>query len=161
MVGSSPIESVKDLKGQTIAINAFGGAVDMAARSVLRKNGLNPTAMSRIIEAGSNAMEAMTRENKVQVSSFVAPFWSKAQKDGMGTTKLLLFAAKDDFIKAHRDVLVKLLSDYVHGIHVVNNPKNRPRVLKIIAELTDRLESAFADWALLPARTISTIRTGW
>jgi hypothetical protein len=73
----------------------------------------------------------------------------------------LLFAAKDEFIKAHRDVLVKVLSDYVHGIHVVNDFTNRPRVLKIIAELTGRLERTFANWALLPAWTISTIRTGW
>jgi sulfonate transport system substrate-binding protein len=160
VLDSSPIKSVKDLKGQTIAVNAFGGAIDMAARSVLTKNGLTPDRDVRIIEAGFGAMEAMTRENKVQVGSFLAPFWSKAekkggfrklfeQKDGMGTTEFLLFAANDNFIKAHRDVLVKFLADYVRGTNAVNDPKNRPRVLKIMAELTDQPESAFADWALL------------
>jgi sulfonate transport system substrate-binding protein len=163
VLDSSPIKSVKDLKGQTIAVNAIGGAVDMAARGVLQKNGLTPDRDVRIIEAGFGAMEAMTRENKVQVGSFLAPFWSKAQKtggirqlflqkDGMGTTQFLFFAAKDDFIKAHRDVLVKFLADYVHGIHVVNDPANRPRVLKIMAELTSRPEAAFAEWALLPGK---------
>src|SRR5665213_1734497 len=108
VVDSSPIKSVKDLKGQTIAVNAFGGAIDMAARSVLTKNGLTPDRDVRIIEAGFGAMEAMTKENKVQVGSFLAPFWSKAQKDGgfrqlflqkdgMGTTQFLLFAAKERF----------------------------------------------------------------
>jgi ABC-type nitrate/sulfonate/bicarbonate transport system substrate-binding protein len=67
-------------QGQTIAVNAFGGAVEMAAYSVLRKNGLTPDRDVRIIEARFGAMEAMTRENKVQVGSFLAPFWSKAQK---------------------------------------------------------------------------------
>ena len=81
VLDSSPIKSVKDLKGQTIAVNAVGGAVDMAARSVLQKNGLTPDRDVRIIEAGFGAMEAMTRENKVQVGSFLAPFWWKAQKD--------------------------------------------------------------------------------
>jgi sulfonate transport system substrate-binding protein len=163
VLASSPIKSVTDLKGQTIAVNAIGGAVDMAARGVLQKNGLTPDRDVRIIEAGFGAMEAMTRENKVQVGSFLAPFWSKAQKtggirqlflqkDGMGTTQFLFFAAKDDFIKAHRDVLVKFLADYVHGIHVVNDPANRPRVLKIMAELTSRPEAAFAEWALLPGK---------
>jgi len=163
VVDSSPIKSVKDLKGQTIAVNAFGGAIDMAARSVLTKNGLTPDRDVRIIEAGFGAMEAMTKENKVQVGSFLAPFWSKAQKDGgfrqlflqkdgMGTTQFLLFAAKEDFIKAHRDVLVNFLADYVHGTNVVEDAKNRPRVLKIMSELTDRPEAAFADWALLPGK---------
>jgi NitT/TauT family transport system substrate-binding protein len=163
VLDSSPIKSVKDLKGQTIAVNAIGGAVDMAARSVLRKNGLTPDRDVRIIEAGFGAMEAMTRENKIQVGSFLAPFWSKAekaggirelfmQKDGMGTTQFLFFAAKDDFIKQHRDMLVKFLSDYVHGINVVNDPANRPRVLKIMSELTSRPEAAFADWALLKGK---------
>ncbi|HZL32053.1 MAG TPA: ABC transporter substrate-binding protein [Pseudolabrys sp.] len=163
VVDSSPIKSIKDLKGQTIAVNALGGAIDMAARSALRKNGLTPDRDVRIIEAGFGAMEAMTRENKVQVGSFLAPFWSKAQKnggmralfhqkDGMGTTQFLLFAAKEDYIKAHRDVLVKFLADYVRGIHVVHDPANRPRVLKIMAELTSRPENSFSEWALLPGK---------
>ena len=165
VLASSPIKSVKDLKGQTIAVNAIGGAVDMAARSVLRKNGLTPDRDVRIIEAGFGAMEAMTKENKIQVGAFLAPFWWKAQKDGgfrqlfqqkdgMGTTQFLFFCAKEDFIKAHRDVLVKFLADYVHGIGVLHDPKNRPRVLQIMSELTSRPPAAFADWALLPGKDI-------
>ena len=165
VAANSPIKSVKDLKGQTIAVNAFGGAVDMAARSVLRKHGLTPDTDVRMIEAGFGAMEAMTKENKIQVGSFLAPFWWKAQKDGgyrqlfqqkdgMGTTEFLFFCAKQDFIKAHRDVLVKFLSDYVHGLGVVYDPKNRERVLNIMAELTGRPTSAFAEWTLLPGKDI-------
>ena len=165
VLASSPIKSVKDLKGQTIAVNAFGGAVDMAARSVLQKNGLTPDRDVRFIEAGFGAMEPMTKENKVQVGSFLAPFWWKAQKDGgfrqlfqqkdgMGTTQFLFFCAKEDFIKQHRDVLVKFLADYVHGIAVVHEPKNRERVLKIMAELSSRPAAAFAEWTLLPGKDI-------
>jgi len=160
---NSPIKSVKDLKGKTIAVNAIGGAVDMAARGVLRKNGLVPDTDVRIIEAGFGAMEAMTKADKVQVGAFLAPFWSKAlkdggfrplflQKDAMGTTQFLFFCAKEDFIAKHRDVLVKFLADYVHGIGVVHEAKNRDRVLKIMAELTSRPPEAFADWALLPGK---------
>ena len=141
----SPVKTVKDLKGKTIGVNAIGGAVDMAARGVLRKNGLTPDKDVRIIEASFGAMEAMTKADKIQVGAFLAPFWAKAQKDGggfrplfrqkdaMGTTQFLFFCAKADFIKAHRAVLVKFLADYVHGIGVVHDPKNRDRVLKIMA----------------------------
>jgi len=163
VTSDSPIKTVKDLKGQTIAVNAFGGAVDMAARGVLRKNGLTPDKDVRIIEASFGAMEAMTKANKVQVGSFLAPFWAKAEKDGgfrplfrqkdaMGTTQFLFFCAKESFIKAHRDVLVKFLADYVHGIGVVHDPKNREAALKIMSELTGRPAATFADWALLPGK---------
>jgi ABC-type nitrate/sulfonate/bicarbonate transport system substrate-binding protein len=165
VVASSPVKSVKDLKGKTIAVNAISGAADMAARSVLRQNGPTPDRDVRIIEAGFGAMEAMTKENKIQVGAFLAPFWWKAQKDGgfrqlfqqkdgMGTTQFLFFCAKDSFIKQHRDVLVKFLTDYVHGIGVVHDPKNRERVLKIMSELTGRPASAFAAWTLLPGKDI-------
>jgi ABC-type nitrate/sulfonate/bicarbonate transport system substrate-binding protein len=159
----SPVKTVKDLKGKTIGVNAIGGAVDMAARGVLRKNGLTPDTDVRMVEASFGAMEAMTKADKIQVGAFLAPFWSKAEKDGgfralfyqkdaMGTTQFLFFCAKDSFIKAHRDVLVKFLADYVHGIGVVQDPKNRERVLKIMSELTNRPPAAFADWALLPGK---------
>jgi ABC-type nitrate/sulfonate/bicarbonate transport system substrate-binding protein len=162
--GDSPIKTVKDLKGKTIAVNAIGGAVDMAARGVLEKNGLTPDKDVRIIEASFGAMEAMTKADKIQVGSFIAPFWAKAlkdkaglrplfhQKDAMGTTQFLFFCAKENFIKAHRAVLVKFLGDYVHGIGVVHDPKNRDRVLKIMSELTGRPAGAFASWALLPGK---------
>jgi len=160
----SPVKSVKDLKGKTIGVNAFGGAVDMAARGVLIKNGLTPDKDVRMIEASFGAMEAMTKADKIQVGAFLAPFWAKAlkdgggfrplfqQKDGMGTTQFLFFCAKESFIKAHRTELVKFLSDYVHGIGVVHDPKNRDRVVKIMSELTGRPAAAFADWALLPGK---------
>jgi len=160
----SSIKTVKDLKGKTIAVNAIGGAVDMAARGVLRKNGLTPDKDVRIIEASFGAMEAMTKADKIQVGSFIAPFWAKAlkdkaglrplfhQRDAMGTTQFLFFCAKRDFIKKHRDVLVKFLADYVHGIGVVENPKNRDRVVKIMSEVSGRPVSAFASWALLQGK---------
>jgi ABC-type nitrate/sulfonate/bicarbonate transport system substrate-binding protein len=72
----------------------------------------------------------------------------------MGTTQFLFFCAKKDFIKQHRDVLVKFLADYVHGIGVVHEPKNRERVLKIMADLSNRPASAFAEWTLLPGKDI-------
>jgi len=162
--GDSPIKTVKDLKGKTLAVNAIGGAVDMAARGVLQKNGLTPDKDVRIIEASFGAMESMTEAGKIQVGSFIAPFWAKAlkdkaglrplfhQRDAMGTTQFLFFCAKRDFIKKHRAVLVKFLADYVHGIGVVENPKNRDRVVKIMSELTGRPTGAFASWALLQGK---------
>ena len=159
----SPIHSVKDLKGKIIAVNAFGGAVDLAARSLLLKNGINPKTEATFIEANFANEEAMLREGKINVAGLVQPFWSYAQangkvrplftqKDGAGITQFLFFGARQDVIAAKRQVLVQFFEDYLRGIHFVVDPKNRERVLKVVAQLNQQPESKFADWALLEGK---------
>ncbi len=160
VLADSPIHSAKDLKGKTIAVNAFGGAVDLAARSVVLKNGLKPNSDVTFIEANFANEEAMLREGKIQVAGLVQPFWSYVQRngavrplftqrDGLGTTQFLFFGAKEDVIAAKRAVLVQYFEDYLRGIKFVLDPANRDRVLKVIAKLNKESEDKFADWALL------------
>src|SRR5262249_24600393 len=146
--------------GKTLAVNGFGGAVDTAARSVLMNHGLTPRSDVTLIETGFPTMEPMLREKKIDVAAFLAPFWAGAesrgnvrklfeQRDGLGTTQFLLYAGTEDLIKQHRDVLVKFFADYLRGLRAARDPKNRDRVLNIIAKLTLQPESAFASWALI------------
>jgi NitT/TauT family transport system substrate-binding protein len=159
----SPIKSLKDLKGATIAVNAFGGAVDLAARSLVLKQGLKPNTDVNFIEANFANEEAMLRENKIQVAGLVEPFWSYAeangqvrqlftQSDGLGTTEFLFFGARQDVIAAKRDLLVKFFADYINGIRYVTDPKNRDRVLQVVGELNNQPASKFAPWALLKGK---------
>src|SRR5258708_32426132 len=154
---------VKDLKGKVVAGNAFGGAVDLAARSMVLKNGLRPNGDAWLSEANCASEGAMPREGKIQVAGLVQPFWAFiqrngnvrplfTQKDGLGTTQFLFFAAKEDVIAAKRDLLVKYLEDYVQGVQFVLDPKNRDRVIKVIARLNKESEDKFVDWALLKDR---------
>lgn len=160
VLADSPIHSPKDLKGKVIAVNAFGGAVDLAARSLVLKNGLKPNSDVTFIEANFANEEAMLRENKIQVAGLVQPFWAFAQKsgnvrelftqrDGAGTTQFLFFAGRQDVIAAKRNLLVMFLEDYLTGMRFVLDPKNRDRVLKVVADLNKQPESKFVDWALL------------
>ena len=160
---SSPIKSVKDLKGATIAVNAFGGAVDLAARSLVIKNGLKPNTDVTFIEANFANEEAMLRENKIQVAGLVQPFWSYAegngnvrplftQRDGLGTTEFLFFGAREDVIAKKHDVLVKFLEDYVRGTRYVTDPAHRAQVLKVVADLNKQPVSKFEPWALLKGK---------
>ncbi len=158
-----PIHTIADLKGKIIADNGLGGAVDVAARSVLIKHHLRPDTDVTLIEGKFPAMEAMLKEHKIDVGSFPAAFWALAeahgglrqlflQRDGLGTTQFLFFATTKSVIAEHRAALVDFLEDYVRGIRYVINPAHRARVLKIIAELTKRPASDFAAWALLPGK---------
>jgi NitT/TauT family transport system substrate-binding protein len=155
---NSPIKSVKDLKGKVLAINGKGGAVDIAARMVLLRNGLKPGKDVTIVEARFGAMEAMLRQGKTDVSVLVAPFWARAnakggiralfsQKDGVGDTQFLLYAAKRDFVKKNRAVLVDWLEDYIRGTTWALDPKNRDAALDLTAKLTKRDRKAFTSWA--------------
>lgn len=154
----SPIKTVKDLKGKVLAINGKGGAVDMAARTVFLKNGLKPEMDVNIIEARFGAMEPMLRQGKIDVAVFVAPFWAKAQqkggvrplfyqRDGLGTTQFLLYAAKRDFVEKNRAALVDWMEDYIRGINWMLDAKNRDEAVRMAADYTKGKPEAFASWA--------------
>lgn len=153
----SPIKSVKDLSGKVLAINGKGGAVDMAARIVMLKAGLKPGLDVNIVEARFGAMESMVRQGKTDVAVFVAPFWAKAQakgglrplfyqRDGLGTTQFLLFAAKREWVAANRPVLVDWMEDYVRGINWLLDPKNRSKAIGMAAAYAKQKPERFS-WA--------------
>ena len=163
VLDASPIKSPKDLKGKTIAVNAFGGATDVAARLMVIKAGLVPDKDVRIIEASLGAMPAMVRAGKIDVGSFNAPTWAVAsakgdlrvlyqQADALGEQQFLLYAAKDEFIQKNRKALVAYYEDYLRGLKAALDPKNRERVLKVISELAASPVKNFEAWALLKGK---------
>ena len=167
----SPIKSVKDLKGKVLAINAKGGAVDMAARVVMLKNGLRPGLDVNIVEARFGAMEAMLRQGKTDVAVFLAPFWPKAQKaggvrvlfhqrDGLGTTQFLLYAAKRDFVEKNRAALVAWMEDYIRGVNWLLDPENRDAAIAKAAAYTKRKPEMFTSWAFLKGKDYHHSRDG-
>jgi NitT/TauT family transport system substrate-binding protein len=159
----SPIKTPKDLKGRTLAVNAFGGATDMAARTMIVKSGLVPDKDVRIIEASFGAMPTMVRQGRVDVAAFTAPNWVTAEKQGgirklftqaeaLGVQQFLLYAARTDFIEKNRTALVAYFEDYLRGLKAVLDPKNREQALKIVSELAGSPVATFADYALLEGK---------
>lgn len=158
VLDDSPIKEVKDLKGKVLAINGQGGAVDMAARIVMLKDGLKPGLDVNIVEARFGAMEAMLRQGKTDVAVLLAPFWAKAkaagglrplfyQRDGLGTTQFLLFAAKKDYVENNRAALVDWMEDYIRGTNWLLDPANREKALEMAAAYTKQKPERFASWA--------------
>ena len=158
----SPIQSVDDLNGKILSINRAGGAVDMAARVVMTKAGLKPGVDVNILEAGFSNQEAMLREGKTDVAVFIAPFWSRAQKtggirplfyqrDGLGDTQFLLYAAKKDFIAENREILVDVMEDYIRGVRWLTDEGNRDQALDMIAAWNKNDRSNYEAWSLIPS----------
>ena len=107
---------------------------------------MKPGVDVNILEAGFSNQEAMLREGKTDVAVFIAPFWSRAQKtggirplfyqrDGLGDTQFLLYAAKKDFIAENREILVDVMEDYIRGIRWLTDEANRDQALDMIAAL--------------------------
>ena len=159
----SPITKIEDLKGKTVAVNAFGGATDMAARVMMVQHGLTPDKDVRIIEGSFGAMPAMVRAGKIDVGSFPAPIWVNAEKagdirplfrqaDALGVQQFLLYAAKTDFIKANHKALVAYYEDYLRGLKAVLDPANREHALNVMSEVSGAPVKNFQDWALLKGK---------
>lgn len=156
----SPIKSVKDLKGKTIAVNAFGGAVDAAARSMVVKNGFTPGKDVNFVEGRFPAQEAMVRAGKVDVATFIAPFWDRARKkggirplftskDAIGNSQFLFWVVRKDFLAKNRAVLVDFFEDYIRAQRWFLKPENRKEALEMIARHEKKKVSRY-EWAIKP-----------
>jgi sulfonate transport system substrate-binding protein len=154
-----PIKSIADLKGKVIASNGLGGAIDVAMRKMLRDKGLEDKRDYQIVEVEFPAMPAMLGESKILLAGMVAPFSIEEKKaghvrtlftlaDSMGVAQTTLLAARTPFIDKNRAVLVDFFEDMQIGTRWLLDPKNRDKALAIIAGVTKKPASDFADWAL-------------
>lgn len=154
----SPIKTVEDLKGHSLAINAFGGALDMGARLMLKKHGLVPGRDVTIVEAKFPAMHAMLTSGKVDCAVFIAPFWYPAEKAGdvtplftmkqsLGDSQFLFWVATEQTLKKNHDALVDFFEDYLRARRWFLDPANRTEALAMMSKVAKRPVSKFS-WAL-------------
>ena len=147
VLADGPVKSVADLKGQVLATNAFGSAVDIAVRAMLRKANIDPKTGVTTIEAPFPSMKAMLLEKKAVLVPAVPPFSrdpelrGKAralfvQSDGVGVGALAFFAARKPFIDKNRAALVDFLEDYLRMVRWYTNPANAKEAAQIASNLT-------------------------
>jgi NitT/TauT family transport system substrate-binding protein len=158
----SPIKSVKDLKGKVIATNAAGSAVDIVARSMLRKNKLDDKKDVTIVEAAFPNMKAMLGEKKVDLIPGVIPFSLDpqlrsmtrvlfTQKDAVGRTQMIIWAAREDFLKKNRAAMVDFMEDALRAVRWWVDPKNHKEAVEIAARVSKRPAEAFDKWLFVKA----------
>ena len=152
-----PIKTVKDLKGKVIATNAAGSAVDIVARAMLRKNGLDDRKDVSIVEAAFPNMKAMLTEKKADLIPGVVPFSFNpelrgasrvlfTQKDAVGATQMIVWAARAEFIKKNRAVMIDFLEDSIRAVQWFLDPKNHKEATEIAARVSKRPAASFDKW---------------
>ena len=143
----SGINKVEDLKGKVIGTNGAGSAVDVAERAMLKKHGLEDKRDYTMLEGPLPAMPQMLLEKKVALAPAVLPFALNPklraggkilfyQRDALGLTQMIVFAARKPFIDAHRAAMVDFMEDMLRIVHWYLDPKNHDEVAKIASRIT-------------------------
>jgi len=153
----SPVKTIKDLKGKVLATNAAGSAVDIIMRAALRKNGVDDKKDVNVVEAAFPNMKAMLMSKKADVIPGVAPFsFDKelraasrvlfTQKEIVGRTQMILWAARADFLKKNRAAMVDFMEDAIRAAHWWTDPKNHKEACEIAARVSKRPAASFEGW---------------
>src|SRR4051794_17580556 len=143
----SPIQKVEDLKGKIIATNAAGSAVDIAARAMLKKHGLEDKRDYTIVEAPFPTMKAMLQEKKVDLAPYVLPFNFDPQlqqiarplfssKDAVGVSQFIIWAARKSFTDKNRAAMVDFMEDMLTIERWFMDPKNHAEAMQIASKVT-------------------------
>jgi sulfonate transport system substrate-binding protein len=150
-------KTVEDLKGKVLAVNAFGAAIDIGLRVMLKKHGLEANRDYTLVEAVFPTMKPELFEHKVDLISMVPPFAfdpelnQKArvlftQKDAMGPTQLLLLVARKGFIDKNRAALTDFLEDNIREIRWYLDPAHHDEAVKIVSAYDKLPPQIFASW---------------
>ena len=142
-----PVQKIEDMKGKVMAINAAGGAVDIAMRKMLRTKGLEVNRDFVQIEAPLPSMRAILADKKADMVPLVVPFSFDPElrkiakplflnSDVMGVTQLLFWTARKSFIDKNRASMVDFMEDTLRITSWFLDPKNHAEVIAIASRVT-------------------------
>jgi ABC-type nitrate/sulfonate/bicarbonate transport system substrate-binding protein len=143
----SGINKVEDLKGKIVGTNGGGSAVDVAARAMLKKHGMEDKRDYTLLEGPLPAMPAMLLEKKADLIPAVLPFALNPKlraegkvlftlADAMGPTQMIVWTARKSFIDKNRAAMVDFMEDMLRVVHFYLDPKNHDEAAQIASKIT-------------------------
>ena len=153
----SGINSVKDLEGKRIAVNALGSGVHAAAKKMLLGHGLNPGKNYQFVEVRFGAMLSSLQTKRIDMGFLVLPFNFMAERDGnykqlftmrdsMGEQETVLLIAKRDFVAKNRAAMVDFFADHIRMRRWAYDPDNRQAAAEILSKIMRRPAKNYASW---------------
>ena len=154
----SPIKTIDDLKGKTLATIGIGSGTDIAMRATLVKHKLEFQRDYTLVEARPPVVVPMLLDHKVDMIYNTVPFtylpdYIKnsrvlfTMRDGMGGAELSVWLARADFIQKHRAALVDLMEDMVRSYRWYADPANHQEAVAFLARATKQPAENLTDWA--------------
>lgn len=152
-----PIRKVEDLKGQVLASNAFGGAVDIGLRVMLKKHGLEDKRDVTIIEVQVPNMKATLAERKAALIAPLPPFTRDpelrqisrilfTQRDALGVAQTIILTARSGFLEKNRPAAVDFLEDQLVFLRWLTDPANHNDAVALAASFNKQSPQQL-DWA--------------
>jgi NitT/TauT family transport system substrate-binding protein len=157
-----PVHSIKDLKGKVVATNVAGSAVDIIMRAALRKNGLDDRTDVNTIETAFPNMKPTLLSKKADAIPGVIPFSLDpelraatrvlfTQKEIVGRTQMILWAARSGFLQKNRAAMVDFMEDAVRAARWYLDPANHAEAVEIAARVSKRPAASFDKWLFVKA----------
>lgn len=155
----SNIQSISELKGKKIAINATKNIVELAIRRLLQKNGLSANDI-HFVEVPFPQMAGVLKNGEVDAIAVAEPFWTLTVKDTQA--KVIAYYLGDVYSEVEvtswvmtnalaggnpqfADKLQKILSE---ATAFLTDPKNESEARSIIAKYTKTDEETAAKMGL-------------
>jgi len=153
----SPIHTVDDLKGRIMGSNVTGGAIDVGLRAMLRKHNLDPKKDVTFVEIAFPNMKAALAEHKVDLIGTGLPFAQDpalramartifTQHDAIGRTEMIVWVAREGFLKAHRAEMVDFMEDVLRALHFFTDPANHREAVDIVARFNKQPPEIYDSW---------------
>ncbi len=147
MLKDGSIKTIEDLKGKVIAINAAGAAVDIAARAMLKKHGLEAKRDYTVVEAPFPTMRAMLAEKKVDLVPNAPPLSFDPEmkkisqplftgRDALGVSQFIVWTARQSFIDNKHDALEDFFEDMLRIQRWYQDPKNHREAARFASIIT-------------------------
>ncbi len=156
--GDGGIDKVEDLKGKTVATNAFGGALDIAMQAMLKKHGLTQQRDYTAVEIQIPNMVSDLVGKKVDMISVGMPWTEDAKKaggkalfkmrDSMGIAQEIMMASRTGFLEKNHAAMNDMMEDYVRALQWFFNPANRTAALALISKFNKRPASDYESYVL-------------
>jgi NitT/TauT family transport system substrate-binding protein len=145
----SGINTIQDMKGKSVAVNAIGSAADTILRAILKKSDMDPNTSVNVVEVPFSNMLAMVQDGKVDVAPVDQPMASElvaagkmkalfSSLDAMGPTQLVVMVGRTEFLNEHKAELQDFFEDHVRAMRWFLDPANRDTALQEIAKASER-----------------------
>lgn len=139
------INSLADIKGKTVVVDAVNTAYAFQLYEMLRQKGLNKSDYEIKSVGGTSArLEAMTKDKAMVAAMMNPPFSVRGEKAGlkdMGTAAAALGAYQGtsafvlrEWGKTNANMLVKYIEAYIEGRRWSFDPKNKDEAVALLAE---------------------------
>lgn len=140
----SPIKTIADLKGKTMAINVLGSGIYGPMALLLKQHGVDPEKDIKLVEVGFALSEDAIRSGRVDAAPMNQPFAARSEAKG-GLRKLfslseqqknivhIVDACRKDFVDKNPDLAKHYVRDLTLGMKKAL--ANRKETLEVVHEV--------------------------